>query len=243
MSVRIVVDTREKNSQIPKYLITNDIRVDFASLKVGDYIISSEVAVERKTINDLINSIYDGRLFVQCSDLIQFYSKPILIIEGNIHQLVVNIENDYDGIYDEIGKGSYGNITQIYDALASIAIIFRIPIIHTPSGEFTSKFLVSLTNKIMHSGSSLNGPLIKKIKKGNKIHLQQLSILSSLPGVGDKLAVKLLKKYKTPLRALNASVAELAMIPGFGVARAEKIKKTLNFEYEEKYLTHQKTLL
>jgi DNA excision repair protein ERCC-4 len=173
--------------------------------------------------------------------LLQFYSKPILIVEGNIHELITNIENDSN--YEQIEKVSFDNITQIYDALATIAIIFRIPIIHTPSAKYTSKFLISLTNKILQSGSSINGPLIKKIKKGNKIQIQQLSILSSLPGIGDKLAVRLLKKFKTPLRAINASVAELAMIPGFGLARAEKIKKILNFEYEEKYLTYQKTLM
>lgn len=241
MSFRIVVDKREKNSRIPEFLIINNLHVDFANLTVGDYIISSEIAIERKTITDLINSIYDGRLFVQCSDLIHFYSKPLLIIEGNINQLIVNSENNSNS--DQIGKVSYDNITKIYEALATIAIIFRIPIIHTPSAEYTTKFIISLRNKVIQTGVSIDGPLIKKIKKGNKIQLQQLYILSSLPGVGDKLAIRLLKKFKTPLRALNATVAELAMIPGFGMARAERIKKILNFESEEKYLTNQKTLL
>lgn len=240
MSFRIVVDKREKNSRIPEFLIINNLHVDFANLTVGDYIISPEIAIERKTINDLINSIYDGRLFVQCSELMHFYSKPLLIIEGNINQLMVDIESDSNS--SQIRKVSYDTITKIYEALATIAIIFRIPIIHTPSAEYTTKFIISLRNNVIRTGTSIDGPLIKKIKKGNKIHLQQLSILSSLPGVGDKLAIRLLKKFKTPLRALNATVAELSMIPGFGIARAERIKKILNFESEEKYLTTQKTL-
>ncbi|MCP8316034.1 MAG: hypothetical protein H3Z52_16305 [archaeon] len=36
-----------------------------ARCKVGDYILASDVAVERKTVLDSVYSIYDGRLFKQ----------------------------------------------------------------------------------------------------------------------------------------------------------------------------------
>ena len=49
----------------------------------------------------------------------------------------------------------------------------------------------------------------------------------SLPGVGEKLA-RMLKKFQSPIRALNASAAELATIPGFGLTRAERVRKVLN---------------
>ena len=225
MSFRIVVDERERNSRVPKFLIEDGALIDFARLSVGDYIIAPEIAIERKTISDLINSIYDGRLFIQCSDLIQFYSKPILLIEGNI--LNLQFENFSEKQNDEI-EITVEKILQIYDALATVALNFRIPIIHSPSANYTSKFLIILLNKAIKSGITINGPLIKRIKKGNHVQLQQLSILSSLPGVGDKLAIKLLKKFGTPSRAINASISELSLIPGFGKARAEKVKKILN---------------
>ncbi|HEY7080251.1 MAG TPA: ERCC4 domain-containing protein, partial [Nitrososphaeraceae archaeon] len=77
MLIRIVVDERERNSKIPTLLFDAGVEVDFAQLKVGDYITSASTAIERKTIKDLICSIYDGRLFLQCSDLNQYYSKPV----------------------------------------------------------------------------------------------------------------------------------------------------------------------
>jgi DNA excision repair protein ERCC-4 len=46
--------------------------------------------------------------------------------------------------------------------------------------------------------------------------------------VGEKLAVRMLKKFRTPIRALNASAAELATIQGFGLARAERLRKILD---------------
>ncbi|MGI0039859.1 MAG: ERCC4 domain-containing protein, partial [Nitrososphaera sp.] len=75
MPARIVVDEREKNSGIPELLKNAGAVIDFAQLKVGDYIVSPETAVERKTVRDLVSSIYDGRLFLQCSDLVKHYQK------------------------------------------------------------------------------------------------------------------------------------------------------------------------
>jgi DNA excision repair protein ERCC-4 len=173
--------------------------------------------------------------------LTQFYSKPILIIEGNI--LNLQLENSTESkINDEI-EISFEKILQIYDALATIALIFRIPVIHSPSANYTSKFLIILLNKAIKSGITINGPLIKRIKKGNHMQLQQLSILSSLPGVGDKLAIKLLKKFKTPTKAMNASISELALIPGFGKVRAEKVKKILNYEFNQDITKNQQGTL
>src|ERR687887_1804814 len=97
MPARIVVDEREKSSRIPDLLHQAGAIIDFAQLKVGDYIVSPETAIERKTIRDLISSIYDGRLFVQCSELSQHYFKPLVIIEGNIVDLLefpTHIEDD-----------------------------------------------------------------------------------------------------------------------------------------------------
>jgi DNA excision repair protein ERCC-4 len=242
VSFRIVVDERERNSRVPKFLVEDGAQIDFARLSVGDYIIAPEIAIERKTIHDLINSIYDGRLFIQCSNLTQFYSKPILIIEGNI--LNLQLENSTESkINDDEIEISFEKILQIYDALATIALIFRIPVIHSPSANYTSKFLIILLNKAIKSGITINGPLIKRIKKGNHMQLQQLSILSSLPGVGDKLAIKLLKKFKTPTKAMNASISELALIPGFGKVRAEKVKKILNYEFNQDITKNQQGTL
>ena len=64
MTIRIVVDEREKNSQVPDLLRMMGVFVDYEQLAVGDYIVSSETIIERKTIHDLINSVYDGRLFI-----------------------------------------------------------------------------------------------------------------------------------------------------------------------------------
>ncbi|MBD0299730.1 MAG: heavy metal resistance protein CzcA [Nitrososphaera sp.] len=224
MPVRIVVDERERSSNIPELLKNAGAVIDFTQLKVGDYVVSSETAVERKTVRDLISSIYDGRLFVQCSDLVKYYRKPLLVVQGNSAELGETSEDMEDT--DDI-KLHTERISLAYDALITVATEFRIPIIHTPSAEQTAQLLVTLVNRSLQEAKA-TGPLLRKIKKENPIQIQQLSVLASLPGVGEKLAARMLKKFHTPIRALNASAAELATIPGFGLARAERVRKVLN---------------
>jgi len=233
--VRIVVDERERSSRIPGLLRQAGAVTDFAHLKVGDYVISTETAIERKTIHDLLNSIYDGRLLVQCSDLIQHYAKPVIIIEGNILNLVDESSSFEDTLSND-------RIYLISETLARVALDFRIPMINAPYAEYTSQLLVTMLNKTLEEGKN-NGPLLKRIKKSNPVQIQQLSILSSLPGVGDILAVRMLKSFITPRRALTASAAELAKIPGFGSARAIKVRKVLDLPDCKNVESIQSTLL
>jgi DNA excision repair protein ERCC-4 len=254
MPTRVVVDERERKSRIPDLLRQAGATIDFAQLKVGDYIVSPETAIERKTIQDLINSIYDGRLFVQCSQLIEHYTKPVVIIEGNIIDLMSIQEGHSEKVVDidhcDNTKILIETTPLIYDALAKVALDFRIPIMHTPSVEYTSQLLVVMVNKSLQGGRA-SGPLLKRIKKGNPAYIQQLSILSSLPGVGDKLALRMLNKFQTPKRALNASIAELARISGFGTERAVRVRKILDYAINtinsdnnnERFQQNQKTLL
>ncbi len=207
--VRIVADERERQSGIPDELAKLKTVVDFAQLKVGDYIVAPDSAVERKSIRDLVKSIYDGRLFAQCSELITHYAKPVLIVEGD----------------NELFESIVENPMVIYGALASVALDFRIAVIHTPSASHTARALIAMANRAL---KEKRGPLLRKVRKSNPVKMQQLSILASLPGVGDKLAMRLLEKFRTPMKALSASTAELARVEGMGYARASRLRKVLD---------------
>jgi DNA excision repair protein ERCC-4 len=220
MPARIIVDERERPSGIPDLLKKAGASVDYAQLQVGDYVVSPDTAVERKTVHDLVHSIYDGRLYVQCSELLKHYARPVVVIQGDISGLK-EVPADADG---SRVKKLQDRLPAALDALATLALEFRIPVIHVPDAEQAAHLLVSMAGK----GNGVQGPLLKKIKKENPVHLQQLSVLSSVPGVGEKLAARMLAKFGTPHRALSASAAELATIPGFGLARAQKVRKVLD---------------
>ena len=72
---------------------------------------------------------------------------------------------------------------------------------------------------------------------------QQLSVLSSLPGVGEKIAIRMLEKFGTPLKVFRSSTTELSKISGLGETRAKKIKKMLQAPVSYTHLTLPTILL
>ena len=220
--LRIVVDERERKSGIPDLLRAIGINIEMKTLPVGDYIVAPETVVERKSIKDLISSVFDGRLFDQCNRLKENFQFPIILMEGNMDEI------------NEITE----NPLIFYGAVSSIALDFKIPVIATPSADHTAKLLVSLCSR----KDLPKGPFLKKIKKSNDIQKQQLVALSSLPGVGEKLAIRMLEKFGSPSKVFNASSTELAKVQGLGNARAKKIKKMLEMKSKHLKKSSQKTL-
>ncbi|HEU04760.1 MAG TPA: heavy metal resistance protein CzcA, partial [Nitrosopumilus sp.] len=169
-----------------------------------------------------ISSVFDGRLFDQCNRLKENFQFPIILMEGNMDEI------------NEITE----NPLIFYGAVSSIALDFKIPVLATPSADHTAKLLVSMCSR----KELPTGPFLKKIKKSNDIQKQQLVALSSLPGVGEKLAIRMLEKFGSPSKVFNASSTELAKVQGLGNARAKKIKKMLEMKSKHLKKSSQKTL-
>lgn len=58
----ITVDMREFRSSLPPILYAEGLKIEPYTLQVGDYILSPDMCVERKSISDLIGSFASGRL-------------------------------------------------------------------------------------------------------------------------------------------------------------------------------------
>lgn len=83
---RVIVDMREFRSQLPCLLFRKGFDVLPVTILVGDYILTPDVCVERKSISDLIGSLNSGRLYTQCIQMHRNYQTPILLIEFDQHQ-------------------------------------------------------------------------------------------------------------------------------------------------------------
>ncbi len=221
-NLRIIVDERERKSGIPELLKSVGLNIEVKTLPIGDYIVAPETVVERKSVRDLLSSIFDGRLFDQCSRLKEHFEHPIVLIEGNVDEI------------EEIAE----NPLIFYGAISTVVLDFKIPVIPTPSAAHTAKLLVSLCSR----KDAPKGPFLKKIKKSTDLQKQQLSILCSLPGIGDKFAVRMLEKFGTPLKVFTATTSELSKVEGLGEARAKKIKKMLDSKSKFLKKSNQKTL-
>ncbi|KAF8999609.1 hypothetical protein BDQ17DRAFT_1499549 [Cyathus striatus] len=78
---RVIVDMREFRSTLPSLLHAANVLVIPATLTVGDYILSPDMCVERKSLSDLVSSFNSGRLYTQCEVMSAYYKHPILLIE------------------------------------------------------------------------------------------------------------------------------------------------------------------
>ena len=78
---RVVVDMREFRSSVPLMLYQKGVEVVPITLEVGDYVLSDDVCVERKSIPDLFSSFASGRLYKQAESMRKFYKRPAVLIE------------------------------------------------------------------------------------------------------------------------------------------------------------------
>ncbi len=204
-SLHIIADKRERKSGIPDLLGAAGVNTEIVTLKTGDYIVASQTVVERKSIRDFVSSVADGRLYDQCARLNAEFRNPVLVMEGSSDKLAKIIDNPF----------------VFYAAVSRVAVEFGVSVIQTPNATHTAKLLISLgTRKGVRGGALLKKP---RKKTGATLQEQQIAMLCGLPGIGEKLAVRLLEKFGTPRAVMSATVGELAQVEKLGRARALKL--------------------
>jgi len=78
---RVVVDVREFRSSLPNLLHAGGLDVVPLTLAVGDFVLTPEVVIERKSVADLFGSFGSGRLYTQVESMLRFYKAATLLIE------------------------------------------------------------------------------------------------------------------------------------------------------------------
>ena len=63
-TAQVVVDSREFNSSLPGILHASGVKIIPITLTIGDYILTPDICVERKSVPDLIGSFNNGHLCV-----------------------------------------------------------------------------------------------------------------------------------------------------------------------------------
>ncbi|MFC2143007.1 ERCC4 domain-containing protein [Candidatus Aenigmatarchaeota archaeon] len=217
-SKKIIIysDTGEKNKVID--ILKKKCSLRKKRLEVSDYILSKDVAVERKTTSDFISSIIDGRLFKQINELKNNFPKPILIIEGE------SLFNNGRKIHPNAIRG----------AIASIATEYSLPIIWTVSQMETAEILFSIAKR--EQAHIKNTIAIRGKKKTKSSNEEQLFLIAGLPKVNNKIAKNLLKYFGSPEAVFTASETELQKVGGVGKEMSKRIKKLLEKEYEKSIL-------
>ena len=202
-SLRIVVDNREKNSLVISELMNLGFEIEYKQLPVADYLIR-DIAVERKTINDLKSSIINKRIISQLLELKQ-YKQNILIVEGVLE------EDMYRGILHENAFRGF---------LISICLDYGVQMIFTQDAKDTAKYLAVLAKRKGKKEPSIRA---SKIFRTEEERVQ--FILEGFPNIGPVSAKKLIKKFGSLKTIMNASGDELEVILG---KRAKEFRELID---------------
>ena len=216
---KIIVDHRE-DKEIIRELTKQGLDLEIKQLAVADFIIQTkdnegnikDLAIERKSQMDFINSIIDKRLVTQLINLKEYYPLQLLIIEGSRN--IFAIRNFHPNA--------------IRGMLSSIAIDFQIPMIYTKNFRDTASFLNIIAKRLEKQRKNFS--LVKK-RKPLTLKEQQEFLIESLPGIGPSLSKELLKKFGSVKKIINASEEKLIKVPKIGKKKAEAIKKVLDENY------------
>lgn len=207
----VFADTREGNSKVIRHLSEMEIDVKVQAMAVGDYQVSDEVVIERKTAKDFVDSIVDKRLFKQARSLMEEFKRPLIILEG---------DDLYNGMI---------NPNAIRGSIASIALDFGISIIPTRNAQDTAAMIKRIA---IREQSGEKTPIqIRTDKKPVNLWEQQLFIIESLPNIGPVNAKNLLEHFGTVANIINASEGQLQEVEGIGKKTAANIRKVVDSKY------------
>ena len=210
----IIVDSRELGSATTRELSKYDIAITPETLSIGDFIISDRTAVERKTVEDFVASIIDGRLFEQVSNLKSAYEMPILLIEGESFQTSRNIAPE-----------------AVMGAVASVIVDFGVPLVWTRSPSESALLLLSIARREQSKGE--RRPRIRMERKPESLAREQEFVVAGLPLVDTVLARRLLRAFGTVEKVFLASEQELQNVEGIGRKISDRIRKLLTAPYRE----------
>ena len=210
--VLIFIDAREATSGIIEYFKQYDCDVQEKMLLYGDFVVSDRVSIEKKLVNDFIQSITDKRLFKQLKAMKDNFEKPVLIIEGE--------ESLYGVLQPNIIRG----------ALAAISVDMSIPIIWTRDIADTAGIVywIARREQLLEKREIV----LRNKKVPKTVEEKQEYLISSLPDVSVVRAKALLKHFKSPFNVFNATEDELRKVKGIGKGIAKKIKKVLENKYK-----------
>jgi len=215
-TVEVVIDQRELDSAIARDLSMREgMETRLETLEVGDYVLSDRVVVERKTVEDFLETLTGGdrSLFEQVGDAARHYGRPVVVIEG-------------EGLYDR--RNVHPNA--IHGALASLAVDFGASVLQTADEAETADLLAVLAAREQEDGDrsvSVHGE-----KQSRTLAEQQEYVVASIAEVGPVTARSLLAELGSVEAVMTADHDQLMEAEGVGEVTAGRIREVVTSSYD-----------
>ena len=220
----ILMDTNEPEWIYSK-LHEQGLKVIRKKLEIADYIVKVHeyvIPVERKTSNDYVASIMDGRLFKQLFELSTNYPFSYIVVVGIISEALMDRGFSRRAfisslIGSSLKRSPYGCRGQVVTINLETDYDFIL-------------FLYFLHRKLME-GDVERLPRINVRKRDRKEAL--IMMYSCIPGVGVDRARKLVEVFDTPEKLIRASIYQIMRVEGIGEKLAYRIYRFLHGGVED----------
>ena len=215
-AVEIVADQRELDSHIARDLSTREgVTTRLETLAVGDYVLSDRVAVERKAVDDFLDTLLgnDRSMFDQVGDAARHYARPVVIVEG-------------EGLYEK--RNVHPNA--IRGALSSLAVDFGASVLQTRDADGTADLLEVIARR--EQGRDDREVRVHGEKSSKTLAEQQEYVVSSVAEVGPVTARALLDHFGSVEAVMTADADALQAVDGVGEVTATQVREVVGESYD-----------
>ncbi|KAF7243066.1 DNA repair endonuclease XPF [Varanus komodoensis] len=224
----IVVDMREFRSELPSLIHRRGIDIQPVTLEVGDYILTPDICVERKSISDLIGSLNNGRLYAQCVSMSRYYKRPILLIEFDPSKSFSLIPRA--SLHQEISSND------ITSKLALLTLHFpRLRLLWCPSPHATAELFEELKQNRAQPDAAAAMAITADseiLPESDKYNPGPQDFLLKMPGVNAKNFRAVMNSVKSIAELVSLSQDKLTELLG-NSANAKQLYDFIHLQFTE----------
>lgn len=225
---RIIVDMREFRSSLPSLIHRKGIRVVPQTIEIGDYILTADICIERKSVDDLIGSLNSGRLYNQCVAMTRTYARPTLLVEFD--------SNKAFSLYG--GGHKYASLSKEFssnDALSKLVLLTlhfpALRFVWTPSPYATAEIFTELKEGYLEPPMIVDNAEVKESSENQSwLNCRARDMFLALPGVTEKNYRALMKHANCLLDLCNLGEEELGLI----LSSTEAARRLYRFLHADK---------
>ena len=208
--MKIIIDDREKDKERIQMIKNGFITpVIMERLDVGDLVIEQQgyptICIENKTWQDFISSYRNGQLYKEVTAMKQKYDYSFVIVYDN--------GKWNKGYVNQNANEKFGNI-------ASVILQHRCYLIQCDNSNEYIPCVKALIRNIKKADKPLSAPDVLPNDSNDMIR-----VLCGIPGVGRKMARKLLDEFGTPGQVFKADDDALNSIPRIQKKTKEAIRR------------------
>ncbi|KAI9208291.1 uncharacterized protein BJ171DRAFT_438598 [Polychytrium aggregatum] len=206
----VVVDTREFGSSLPSLVHARGMKVVPTTLEVGDYVLSPQICVERKSIPDLIASFKSGRLYTQCEAMCHHYLIPILLIE---------FDEERSFTFQGLGSARVIEGGRNDDVRSKIALLClnlpKLKIIWSSSPKATADIFQDLKENQPEPNAAAAAAIgVESAMTDSVYSLMPMDLLRAIPGITSRNYRTVLNSVGSLMELANMDLEKLAELIG-----------------------------